>query len=400
MDKVVSVGNRHKIYELCKTLLSGKWAQINESELIIKSNTDGFTNQLFYCFLPEKHNKTKYNKIVVRMQDANEYQEYFNPTHVLSMGLLLSAKGLAPKILGVFDSGIISEFIDGRYFSASDDHNPRAVELIAQNVAKLHSSEMPIPKDSTQQLMTNVFEVWFDEKLMKSIREGLVYDMIQKHKYETFLALDLLDEMSWLRQTIQELNSPVVFSHNDFNRKNILIRETNDKNSQNLDLFFIDFDFSSYAYRGIDLGYYFSSWGQKETQFGYGVFPTDSQMLPFINAYIEEMTTIYGNSYVENEMNSRERLIFEAKVFALYAFMVDLLFCIYLADSNKKPDEMINAEKSYGSKRVSAKDIGFYCYDMFLMNNTEFKEYVVDKNKDKPQEYTYLISKSTQSICI
>ncbi|CAG2184144.1 unnamed protein product, partial [Oppiella nova] len=107
------------------------------------------------------------------------------------------------------------------------------------------------------------------------------------------------------------------------------------------------FDFSSYAYRGIDLGYYFSSWGQKETQFGYGVFPADSQMLPFINAYIEEMTTIYGNSYVENEMNSRERLIFEAKVFALYAFMVDLLFCIYLADGNKKPDEMINAEKRF-----------------------------------------------------
>jgi len=27
-------------------------------------------------------------------------------------------------------------------------------------------------------------------------------------------------------------------------------------------------------------------------------------------------------------------------------------------------------------ERVSAKDIGFYCYDMFLMNNNEFKDYV------------------------
>ena len=28
-------------------------------------------------------------------------------------------------------------------------------------------------------------------------------------------------------------------------------------------------------------------------------------------------------------------------------------------------------------ERLSAKDIGFYCYDMFLMNNYEFMQYVI-----------------------
>jgi hypothetical protein len=28
-------------------------------------------------------------------------------------------------------------------------------------------------------------------------------------------------------------------------------------------------------------------------------------------------------------------------------------------------------------ERLSAKDIGFYCYDMFLMNNYEFATYVI-----------------------
>ncbi|CAG2178615.1 unnamed protein product, partial [Oppiella nova] len=274
MDESVSPENRHKVYELCKTLLTGIWTQTTESELIIKPNYDGFTNQLFYCFLPENQNQEKYNKVVVRSQENSEWQDCYNRTYLLTMGLLLSEKGLAPKILGVFDTGTITEFIDSRYFSGSDDHNPRMVALLAQRLAQFHASDIPVPKDSSHQFFDIVFDKWFDESRRQSLRDGLVYQEIQKHKYHTFLTLDLLSEMSWLKQTIIDLKSPVVFSHNDFNRKNILIRETNDKNSQNIEIFFIDFDFSSYSYRGFDMGIYISGWGQKDLQFGSGDFPT------------------------------------------------------------------------------------------------------------------------------
>ena len=39
MENTVENEDRHKLYELCKTHLSGKWADIHENDLIIKPIT-------------------------------------------------------------------------------------------------------------------------------------------------------------------------------------------------------------------------------------------------------------------------------------------------------------------------------------------------------------------------
>ncbi|CAG2103513.1 unnamed protein product [Medioppia subpectinata] len=129
----------------------------------------------------------------------------------------------------------------------------------------------------------------------------------------TFLTRDLLAEMSWLRHQVLAIKSPVLFSHNDFNRTNILIRDLNPDNNE-LDIYFVDFDFSSYNYRGCDFGNYFSTWASDSAEFGVDSrFPTNCQMCPFIDGYIREMTAINGNSFTQLEINSRQRLIKEAK---------------------------------------------------------------------------------------
>ncbi|CAG2106383.1 unnamed protein product [Medioppia subpectinata] len=269
-------------------------------------------------------------------QEKNEWSEYFNAHQVLAIGLITSHLGLAPKILGC------------RYFSGSDDRNPRAVALLAQRLARLHSTEMPVPKDKSHEFINNIFGIkWFDERQRQSLREGKTYQEIQKHRYETFETLDLLAEMSWLKNIVVDLKSPIVFSHNDFNRKNILMRETNDENSQQMDIYFIDFDFSTYNHRGIDFGHYFSSWGQNDAQFGLADYPTDDQMLVFIDAYIREMTAINGNSFTQLEINSHQRLIKEAKVFSLVTFIIDTQWCIYQVEYQDQTEAMINSEKRF-----------------------------------------------------
>ncbi|CAG2174387.1 unnamed protein product, partial [Oppiella nova] len=122
---------------------------------------------------------------------------------------------IAPKLLSVFNSGLISEYIDFRYLNTSDDHNPKTVALLAQKLAKFHSLNIPIPKDSTKEAVD--FDKWFPETYRQSLLEGKVRQEIVTKNLTTFLTLNLLDEMPWIGERVLRVKSPVVFSHNDFN---------------------------------------------------------------------------------------------------------------------------------------------------------------------------------------
>ena len=68
-------------------------------------------NQVFYCFLPENI-VTKPNKVVVRIVDYEKLKEAYDYTSVLALSVVLSQKGISPKILGSFQYGTISEYIE------------------------------------------------------------------------------------------------------------------------------------------------------------------------------------------------------------------------------------------------------------------------------------------------
>ncbi|CAG2103512.1 unnamed protein product, partial [Medioppia subpectinata] len=276
----VSAEDRLNVYELCKTYLGGEWADVCADDLAIKPATGGVVSKLLYCFLPDTMS-AKYSKVVVKYHDDLLADAGVNTTHLLT--------------------------VNSHYFNASDDLNPKTVALLAQKLAKMHSQDMPIPKDRTEVYMRMIFEEWLKEPDIESLRHGLVRREIQKNNLKTLMSTDLVAEMAWVREVMVSLNSPVVFSHNDLNRRNILV--TN--NNSDVDVYIIDFDWSCYMYRGADLGDYFVNWCQQD--YGPEVFPTDDQMLVFIDAYIRELTAINGNSFAQLEINSRQRLIKEAK---------------------------------------------------------------------------------------
>ena len=66
-------------------------------------------NQLFYCSLLE--DRETESIVIVRIMNYEKLKDTMDFGHVLSISLLLSEKGIAPKILGNFQHGTINEFI-------------------------------------------------------------------------------------------------------------------------------------------------------------------------------------------------------------------------------------------------------------------------------------------------
>ncbi len=233
-------------------------------------------------------------------------------------------------------------FSKSRSFNKSDDQNYAMVSLLAQKLAKFHSIKAPIPKDNSKIWLKAVCEDWFDDNMKQSLTNGKLFEAIQSQNRVTFLNLDFCAELLWIKKAILASNSPIMFTHCDFNRGNILIRENS--NNYNPEIFLVDFDFSSFNYRGIDIGRYFSSWGHEDEMFGFGEYPTDEQMSVFICAYINESIKLMGNSYSELEVNSKENIIKEAKLFTLICYLTDALFCLYMAniDESKLSEYLVS----------------------------------------------------------
>lgn len=206
---------------------------------------------------------------------------------------------------------------------------------MAQKVAKLHSIEMPISKHNNDRRFDQIFDNGLPEAVWESYRNGRVRQLIRTHGCQTLETRDLLTEMQWIRTAALRVNSPVVFSHCDLNRRNILVtNRATDANTDDPDIYLIDFDWSCYMFRGADIGDYFINYCyDREMDFGGGPFPTDPQMEVFVDAYIAEMTRLSGDSYAKQAMNSRQTIIKEAKVFALMSYVKELEHCV--SETNK-----------------------------------------------------------------
>lgn len=74
-------------------------------------------------------------------------------------------------------------------------------------------------------------------------------------KYKTAFETFFLDEILWLQKNLRKCNVPIVFSHNDLNAGNILVKkESILTSSDKSGLYFVDYEYSDANYRAFDLG--------------------------------------------------------------------------------------------------------------------------------------------------
>uniref|UniRef100_A0A8C7P1E2 ethanolamine kinase n=1 Tax=Oncorhynchus mykiss TaxID=8022 RepID=A0A8C7P1E2_ONCMY len=273
---------KRKAYLWCKDFLHGAWKTVTEEDFQISIIRGGLSNKLFLCALPDIQTSVgdEPRNVLLRLYGAIlQGAEAMVLESV--MFAILAERELGPKLFGIFPQGRLEQFVPSRKLDTDELSMPSISAEIAEKMAKFHGMRMPFNKEPK----------WLFGTIDKS----------------------LLDSS----------HSPVVFCHNDCQEGNILLL-SGCEGSDRQKLMLIDFEYSSYNYRGFDIGNHFCEWMYDYTNDKFPFFhvnsnnyPTKAQQLHFIGSYLSETEQGFENQSAEDQMKLKEELFVEANRFAL-----------------------------------------------------------------------------------
>lgn len=232
------------------------------------------------------------------------------------MFAILAERSLGPKLYGIFPQGRLEQFIPSRRLDTEELSLPDISAEIAEKMATFHGMKMPFNKEpkwlfgTMEKYLNQVLKIKFtEESRVKQLQE--------------FLSYNLPLELGKLRLLLESTLSPVVFCHNDCQEGNVLLLE-GQENSAKQKLMLIDFEYSSYNYRGFDIGNHFCEWMYDYTYENYPFFTADSQKYPtreqqlhFISSYLATFQNDFGNLSREEKSTIEEEMLLEINRFAL-----------------------------------------------------------------------------------
>ncbi|CAG2178919.1 unnamed protein product, partial [Oppiella nova] len=147
-------------------------------------------------------------------------------------------------------------------------------------------------------------------------------------------AFDYTYEINWLRQLLTTSGSPVVFSHNDLSKGNILIPD--DSTAYADGMVFIDYEWAHYNYRGFDFGNYFCKFVFNFPDPDYprvcmdlNAFPKDYDKRLFIKEYIKHSKSL------TNDKQTEDQVVKEADYFSLASHLMWALWSVNKAHLSK-----------------------------------------------------------------
>lgn len=255
-----------RVVELCKDLFA-EWSKLDDSRFAVETVSGGITNLLLKVSVKEESGNEE--SITVRLYGPNtEYViDRDREFHAIKY---LSAAGFGAKLLAAFGNGMVQSFINARTLTPEDMRKPKLVAEIAKQLHKFHQVEIPGSKEP--QLWNDIFK--FFEKA-----SDLKFDDNEKRrKYETISFKEIYDELLELKELTGLLNAPVVFGHNDLLCGNIMVNDEEGK------LYFIDFEYGSYNYRGYDIGNHFNEFAGYECD--YSLYPSKDEQYHFFRHYL------------------------------------------------------------------------------------------------------------------
>ncbi|XP_077296720.1 choline/ethanolamine kinase isoform X2 [Arctopsyche grandis] len=255
--------------KICRDYLHGAWKTVSPQDLIFKRISGGLSNFLYYVALPEKATATHSSdskapplsvddnspeasdddkeknstirkllgrsfsrqasflteepqKVLVRIYGQTQSERGVDNIIMDSVIFtLLSERRLGPRLHGVFSGGRIEEFIPARQLTIRELGEPAFSMKIAEKMAAIHTMDVPLCKEP--QWLWKKISKWHEKAVMnlernnKNEREAEVINKLKKYNFEK--------EISWLKNFLNSINSPVVFCHNDLQEGNILLKE-------------------------------------------------------------------------------------------------------------------------------------------------------------------------------
>ncbi|XP_042531785.1 choline kinase alpha isoform X3 [Dipodomys spectabilis] len=337
---------RRKAYLWCKEFLPGAWRGLREDQFHISVIRGGLSNMLFQCSLPDTiasvgdeprtvllrlygailkmvfliklwNGKRSCNKEgSEQAQKENEFQGTEAMVLESVMFAILAERSLGPKLYGIFPQGRLEQFIPSRRLDTEELRLPDISAEIAEKMATFHGMKMPFNKEP--KWLFGTMEKYLNQVLRITFTGESRMKQLQK-----FLSYNLPLELENLRSLLESTPSPVVFCHNDCQEGNVLLLE-GQENSEKQKLMLIDFEYSSYNYRGFDIGNHFCEWMYDYSYEKYPFFkaniqkyPTRRQQLHFISSYLTTFQSDFEKLSSEEQSFIEEEILLEVNRFAL-----------------------------------------------------------------------------------
>ncbi|RWS23234.1 choline/ethanolamine kinase-like protein [Leptotrombidium deliense] len=227
---------------------------------------------------------------------------------------ILAEHSLAAGLIGVFDDGRIEQYVAGRNLTVDDFSDFSIVSEIARKLAKFHSLSMPVSR-----------EVNFLEKMRKTFENVCEKDAIEDVEeceignIKALFNFPLFEEIDYFIKIAPSLNSPIVFSHNDFLYDNLLLKSN--CGSSNDRILFMDFELSSYNYRGYDIGYFLmmTQFRSDHESVAFKYAPTDNfdaMKRYFVSEYLRETRRMSRN--LDERVDNVDHLLLESDILGLH----------------------------------------------------------------------------------
>ncbi|NP_001363149.1 choline kinase alpha isoform d [Homo sapiens] len=289
---------RRRAYLWCKEFLPGAWRGLREDEFHISVIRGGLSNMLFQCSLPDTTATLgdEPRKVLLRLY-----------------GAILQMRSCNKE--GSEQAQKENEF-QSRRLDTEELSLPDISAEIAEKMATFHGMKMPFNKEPKWLFGTM-------EKYLKEVLRIKFTEESRIKKLHKLLSYNLPLELENLRSLLESTPSPVVFCHNDCQEGNILLLEGRE-NSEKQKLMLIDFEYSSYNYRGFDIGNHFCEWMYDYSYEKYPFFranirkyPTKKQQLHFISSYLPAFQNDFENLSTEEKSIIKEEMLLEVNRFAL-----------------------------------------------------------------------------------
>uniref|UniRef100_A0A8C8ZEY8 ethanolamine kinase n=2 Tax=Lemuridae TaxID=9445 RepID=A0A8C8ZEY8_PROSS len=268
-------------------------------EVTLQLFTDGITNKLIGCYV----GNTMEDVVLVRIY-GNKTELLVDRDEEVKSFRVLQAHGCAPQLYCTFNNGLCYEFIQGEALDPKHVCNPAIFRLIARQLAKIHAIHAHngwIPKSNLWLKMGKYFSL---------IPTGFADEDINKRFLSDIPSPQILqEEMTWMKEILSNLGSPVVLCHNDLLCKNIIYNEKQG------DVQFIDYEYSGYNYLAYDIGNHFNEFaGVSEVD--YSLYPDRELQSQWLRSYLEAYKEYkgFGTEVTEKEV---EILFIQVNQFAL-----------------------------------------------------------------------------------
>uniref|UniRef100_A0A7N9AVE1 ethanolamine kinase n=1 Tax=Mastacembelus armatus TaxID=205130 RepID=A0A7N9AVE1_9TELE len=244
---------RSRAFAWCRDFLSGSWKSIKEEDFQISIVSGGLSNLLYLCTLPEQVHAMgeEPRRVLLRIYGAI-LQGVDSLVLESVMFAILAERTLGPKLYGIFPEGRLEQYLPNTRMCTDQLSDPAISAEIATKLARFHEMVMPFNKEP-KWLFGNI------DKYMDQVLKLNFTRETHLKKYKKLMKLDLAAELEGLRVLLAATPSPVVFCHNDVQEGNILMLEDRTQTSRER-LMLIDFEYSSYNYRGFDFGNHFCEW--------------------------------------------------------------------------------------------------------------------------------------------